>query len=89
MAHVRRALITLSGLEGEAAERLLDDTYSSPRGLVPAIVMVHGQLARRDDALPPEPMEAAPVELDWQPLKIEASKSPEGEVRLGSQRRRR
>ena len=82
MAHVRRALIALSGLEGEDAERLLDDGYASPRGLVPAIVMVRGQLARKDEALPPEPMEGAPVELDWQPLKIEATKSPEGEVSL-------
>jgi hypothetical protein len=82
MAHVRRALITLSGLEGDAAKRLLDETYAAPRGLVPAIIMVRGQLARIDEALPPQPMEGAPVELDWGPLKIEASTSPEGDVGL-------
>jgi hypothetical protein len=60
----------------------LDDTYAAPRGLVPAIIMVRGQLARIDEALPPLPMEGAPVELDWGPLKIAASKSPEGDVRL-------
>jgi hypothetical protein len=82
MGHVRRALVTSSGVEGEAAERLLDDNYATPRGLVPTIIMVRGDLAREDLSQPPEPMDGAPVELEWGPLKIEATKSAEGDVKL-------
>jgi hypothetical protein len=82
MGHVRRALITASGVEQEAADRLLSDTYATPRGLVPVIMMVRGQLSRQDPDKQPQTMEGAPVELEWSPSPPAVTKTADGEVHI-------
>jgi hypothetical protein len=82
MGHVRRALISSTGMDDTAAKRLLDETFSKPRGLVPAVKMVRGQLSRRDPSQPAEPMGGAAVELEWHPSPLTATKSPDGNLEL-------
>jgi hypothetical protein len=65
MGHVRRTLVEALGLAPEARRRLLAATYDEPRGLVPPIWVVGGELSREDPAQEVPPMDGAPIELAW------------------------
>jgi hypothetical protein len=55
MTAVRRALIGASGLADDAADTLLGGYYAEPRGIVPPIHVIRGEIARVDAALPADP----------------------------------
>jgi hypothetical protein len=80
MRHVRRALITASGVSASAREKLLGEDYAQPRGLVPVSRFVTGQLTRRDASKPPPDMGSAAIELDWPPIPVTARRTSEGKV---------
>jgi hypothetical protein len=82
MGHLRRAVIAASGIEPEFERRLLADNYAEPRGLVPAIPVVFGQLSCQDPAQPLPLMAGAVVELEWNtPVPI-ATRTAAGDVNL-------
>jgi len=80
MGHVRRALIEASGLDAAMRERLLAENYREPRGLVPEIRFVRGQLSRRDLDRPPPVMDGAPIEVEWDVEQLAVEKGPAGKV---------
>lgn len=64
MALVRRSLVRASGVTaGEEAAILVSD-YDEPRGLVPPIFIVRGDLTLKDPSEPP-PDDAGALELDF------------------------
>jgi hypothetical protein len=80
MGHVRRELVEALGLAPEAGRRLLDETYDEPRGLVPPIWVVGGELSRGDPAQDVPPMDGAPIELAWKGAPLVADTTADGEV---------
>ncbi len=82
MGHVRKGLITASGVATDVQSRLLAEKYAEPRGLIPEISFVTGQLRRQDSAQPPPTMVGGDVELTWNKLVPVAARTPDGEVTL-------
>jgi hypothetical protein len=82
MGHVRRALITLAGVDNSTSKELLSKDYEDPRGLVPAINIIHGNLHRKDPDHPPPVIDPFGVDLVWQSPKIRAERKPSGELEL-------
>lgn len=81
MGHVRRALIEATGLDPENRARLLNSGYDEPRGLVPVIRMLHGELSRSDPDAPPPAMDGAAVELEWKVEQVTTT-GPDGKVAI-------
>ena len=65
MGHVRRALIRASGLDAAAQDRLFVEEFEEPRGLVPAIRFIRGQIRRKDSDRPPPELEVGAIELEF------------------------
>ena len=82
MGLVRRALMAATGVEPAIRERLLVQDYAEPRGLVPEIPFVHGELERVSPADPPPIMHGGDVELEWNNPPPVATRSDDGEVTL-------
>jgi hypothetical protein len=80
--HVRRALITESGVSASDSASLLDPAYQDPRGLVPAIRFVQGELSRTDRSKPAPRMDVAPMEIEWKGTPPTAVTRPDGKVDL-------
>jgi hypothetical protein len=80
MGHVRRALIQASGVDAEAQRRMLAPEYKEPRGLVPAIWVVTGELSRADTSKPAPAVDTVRIELGWTRPKPIAIKRESGEV---------
>jgi hypothetical protein len=80
MGHVRRGLITASDIDVEIQNRLLAENYAEPRGLVPEISFVTGELRCLDPAQPPT--ELSGIELKWNKLVPVATRTPEGGLNL-------
>lgn len=83
MGHVRRALIEASGVDGGIQRRLLADEYTEPRGLVPDIWLISGQLSRRDPSKPAPPIDEVRIELEWTKGKPVATTTDSGDVSIG------
>jgi len=79
MGHVCAALIAASGVASETQARLLAGTYAEPRGLVPMIAVVTGELRRNDPAQAP-PVDGAMAQLEWKSASPVATHAPGGEV---------
>lgn len=82
MRHVRRSLIEASGLGDTPRRLLLDDEYDEPRGLVPVIRFVQGQLSRQDPDRSAPQMDSAPVEVDWHVKQLSAARGPDGKINI-------
>jgi hypothetical protein len=82
MGLVRLALIRCSGVDDGAAERLLSETFATPRGLVPAIVMTRGQISREDRTRPPEQLDSAAVDLEWSSTTEFVAEVKDGETQI-------
>jgi hypothetical protein len=81
MSSVRRALILAAGVASEIERVLLSDDYAEPRGLVPALHVVTGQLILKDPTQPPPP-NLASVEFDYPRPAPKATETPEGQVNI-------
>lgn len=64
MALVRRSLVRASGVHAGAEAAVLASNYEEPRGLVPPIFIVRGDLTLKDPAQPP-PDDVGALELDF------------------------
>jgi hypothetical protein len=83
MSYVRAGLIRESGVAADMQKRLLISTYEEPRGLVPSVTFVRGQVRRADPQQPPPPgMDGAAIELEWSAPQIKATRTESGEVEL-------
>lgn len=82
MGHVRRSLIDTAGPERASVEQLLAKEYDEPRGLVPALQIIHGRLRRSDSNLPAPEMPSPAVELDWPSSAIEATQTASGDLHI-------
>jgi hypothetical protein len=82
MALVRRALIAASGVEAVMRQRLLDERYQEPRGLVPVFRFAHGHLSRVDADRPPPNMDGASVEVEWDVKQLTAETGADGKVNI-------
>lgn len=80
MSHVRRALIGASGIDDANEARLLDTRLHEPRGLVPVMRLVRGELARQDCSQPPPIMDVASFELSWEVEQLVAPRRADGKV---------
>ena len=80
MGYVRRALVEASGAPPEVAKALLADDYAEPRGLVPPIPMMFGQLSRKETVAPSPSLDADSVELEWNSPDPVATRDAAGEV---------
>jgi hypothetical protein len=64
MTLVRRSLVHASGISASVESALLAQDYDEPRGLVPPIFTVRGDLTLKDASRPP-PSDAGALELDF------------------------
>jgi hypothetical protein len=80
MRLVRRALIGETGVSATMRERLLAAEYDEPRGLVPMVPFVYGELERADPNSPAPEMRGGDVELEWNNPRPVATRSEDGEV---------
>lgn len=86
MVHVRRALIETAGVDMTTQQALLANPYSEPRGLVPVLQILQGQLRRQDTAQPLPAMNSPAVELSWPavPIEVEEDTGPDLTLKLPS-----
>lgn len=82
MRLVRRALIIEARVSASTRDRLVIEEYAEPRGLVPEIALVRGELARIDPDVPPPAMHGGDVELEWNTATPVATRSEDGEVEI-------
>jgi hypothetical protein len=80
MRLVRRGLVAGSQVRSEMGSRLLAENYDEPRGLVPEIAFVTGELLRRDTTQATPEMDGGAVELAWPKLEPKATRRPDGEL---------
>lgn len=80
MTAVRRALVVASGVSDEALQVLLSEEYAEPRGLVPALHVVRGELAMKDATKPPP--DVGSLELDFPRPEPLARRTKEGKVEV-------
>jgi hypothetical protein len=82
MTAVRRALISTSAVEASAERRtLLDAEYAEPRGLVPAMHVVTGEIARKNPSLP-APEDLASLDIEFPRPVPTATQDPDGTVKI-------
>ncbi len=79
MGSVRQALILAAGLTTEAGRALLSEDYAEPRGLVPALHVVTGQLALKDPHQPVPP-HLADLDFDYPLPEPRATTTSDGRV---------
>ena len=82
MRLVRRALIIESGVADASRDRLLTQDYEEPRGLVPMIAFVRGDLELVDSALPAPTMQGGDIELKWSNDRPIARQADDGTVSI-------
>jgi hypothetical protein len=84
MAFVRRSLVRAASIAADMESILLSSEYDQPRGLVPPIFMLRGDLTLKDPALPPPP-DLGPLELDLplpEPTAIEKGSGEPVEIKF-------
>jgi hypothetical protein len=80
MTAVRAALVRASGVGDDVQSILLSNEYTEPRGLVPAIHFVTGELAMKDTTKAPPDL--GPLELDYPRPAPVARRTTEGKVEI-------
>jgi hypothetical protein len=85
MSLVRRRLVLAVGADSTAETVLLGDDYEEPRGLVPALFVLQGELALKDPTKPPPPDLGASFEVVFPvsaPSAIEVSAAESLEIKF-------
>ncbi len=80
--HVRRALINALGVDEFMTTKLLGGEYAEPRGLVPPLIVVKGELRRKDATKPAPELDVMAIELEWAPLESTPVKGKGGKVNV-------
>ena len=83
MTLVRRALVGALDIEEAMRDKLLAPDYEQPKGLVPEVWLIEGELTREDPSQPLPTFDGTGIDLAWEKIVPEATEMPDGKVIIG------